>query len=66
MKLNESNNTKQFKPHLRPSQSLHSHSFNKYNKQLITKPLKFIEEVTICILYKKHKIQFTTKLNTPF
>jgi hypothetical protein len=58
---------KHFQGALRPSQSLHSRLLKSGLKdQPKRSEPRTIDELTICIIYKKKKIEFTVKTHTPF
>jgi hypothetical protein len=51
-------------PYLRPSQSLHSRFLRSH--PLPARPTPQLPQLTLCILYKKRKIQFHLPSATPF
>lgn len=52
---------------LRNSQSLHAHLIKNKQKHILhERSHKNIDYITVCIIYKKKKIQFGVKSNTPF
>ena len=52
---------------IRNSQSLHAHLIKNKQKHLLNERVhKNIDSITVCILYKKKKIQFGVKNNTSF
>jgi hypothetical protein len=54
-------------PHLRPSHSLHGHLLKNRIKQPSGSSInKNMDTLTVCILYKKKKIQLEVKRNTCF
>lgn len=62
-----SRKTKHFQDHPRPSQSLHCRFLRSNFRDLSKKsePRK-VDELTMCIIYKKKKIEFTVKSKTSF
>lgn len=60
-------NAKHFQENIRPSQSLHCR-FLKSNFRDLSKKTeqRKVDEITICIIYKKKKIEFSVKSKTTF
>lgn len=64
--INSSQKLKHFHQ-MRPSQSLHAHLNKTIKTETAKESLKRSQdEITICIIYKKKKIQFELKTKTTF